>query len=245
MGTRIQLCGRLVAEIDGRRIDDQLPGPQGRVLFAYLVVARRRPSGRLELIDALWRDDAPADPETALSALLSKLRRVVGSDRLEGRSTVQLRLPPDAWVDLEVAGEAIHRAESAAAQADWTGAWGPGRVAQHIAARSFLSGEDAPWITDIRARLDEIYATALEVTTRAGLGIGGTELDTALRSARSLIAHNPYRESGYRLLMEVHERRGNAAEGLRAYDELRNRLRDELGTAPSAETQQVHRRLLG
>lgn len=245
LATRIQLCGRLVAEIDGRRIEDELPGPQGRVLFAYLASTRRRPSPRAELIDALWPDHVPADPETALSALLSKLRRVLGPEELEGRSAVHLRLPADAWIDLEAAGDSIHRAESAIARSDWTGAWGPARVAQHIAVREFLPGEGAPWIAEIRGRLADIYATALELTARAGLEIGGAEVDTALRSARSLIAHSPYRESGYRLLMEALDLRGNTAEALRVYEQLRVLLRDELGAAPGAAVQELHRRLLG
>jgi DNA-binding SARP family transcriptional activator len=54
----------------------------------------------------------------------------------------------------------------------------------------------------------------------------------------------PYRESGYRLLMHVHAERGNRAEGLLVYDDLRRRLRDDLGVAPSGETQELHRALL-
>jgi SARP family transcriptional regulator, regulator of embCAB operon len=38
--------------------------------------------------------------------------------------------------------------------------------------------------------------------------------------------------------------RGNRAEALRAYEELRLLLRDELGTAPSPATQELHRSLL-
>ena len=37
---------------------------------------------------------------------------------------------------------------------------------------------------------------------------------------------------------------GNAAEALRAYERLRCLLRDELGVAPSAATQELHRALL-
>jgi DNA-binding SARP family transcriptional activator len=244
LATRIQLCGRVVAEIGGRRVEDALPGPQGVILFAYLVANRRRPSRRSELVDALWPDEAPADPEAALSALLSKLRRALGSESLEGRRSVHLVLPVDAWVDLEAAAEAIHRAESAIAHGDWTGAWGPGRVAQHIAGRGFLQGEDAPWVDELRTRLESIYVRALEVTAQASLGIGGAELDTAERSARSLIGRSPYRESGYRFLMEVLDRRGNTAEALVVYDDLRRRLREELGASPSAATQDLHRRLL-
>jgi DNA-binding SARP family transcriptional activator len=245
LATRIHLCGRLTAEIDGRHVEDSLPGPQGRALFAYLAAHRKRTASRAELISALWPDKAPADPETALSALLSKVRRALGPERLEGRSSLQIRLPTSAWIDLEAATEALHRAEPAIAHEDWAGAWGPGRVAQHIAGREFLPGEHAPWIEEIRSRLEALYVRALEVTAQASLGIGGAELDTAERSARLLIARSPYRESGYRFLMEVLDRRGNTAEALTVYEGLRVRLREELGAAPGPVTQELHRRLLG
>ncbi|MDQ4030237.1 MAG: bacterial transcriptional activator domain-containing protein, partial [Actinomycetota bacterium] len=113
------------------------------------------------------------------------------------------------------------------------------------AARGFLAGEDAPWIEEQRRRLEEIHARALELVGRACLEIGGSELDTAERSARTLIAKAPYRESGHRLLMEALAARGNPAEALVVYEELRRRLRDELGATPAPETQALHRSLLG
>ena len=63
-------------------------------------------------------------------------------------------------------------------------------------------------------------------------------------SGRKLIELAPYRESGYRLLMESLAARGEVAEALRVYDRLRILLHDELGIAPSAESQALHRRLL-
>ena len=66
-----------------------------------------------------------------------------------------------------------------------------------------------------------------------------------LLPARQLIERAPYRESGTRLLMEALAARGNRAEALVAFDALRRRLRDDLGSAPSPETQELHRRLLG
>ena len=53
------------------------------------------------------------------------------------------------------------------------------------------------------------------------------------------------RESGYRYLMEALVARGNAAEALQVYEQLRTLLREELGAAPSPATQQLHRTLLG
>jgi DNA-binding SARP family transcriptional activator len=245
LATRIQLCGRVTVEVEGRRLERELPGRQGRLLFVYLASNRARPAGRAELADALWSDEPPAAAEASLSALLSKLRRVLGAECLEGRAEVRLMLPTDAWIDLEAAGDALHRAEAAAARGDWTGAWGPARVAQHIGARGFLPGEDAPWVVERRRRLEELYLRSLELAAQAGLGIGGTELDTAERAARSLVARAPFRESGTRYLMEVLAARGNAAEALLAYEDLRRRLREHLGVAPSAPTQALHRRLLG
>jgi DNA-binding SARP family transcriptional activator len=236
--TRIQLCGRLVVRLEGRRVEHELPGRQGRLAFVYLVLARQRQVTRDELLDALWPQPPAAD---ALSPLLSKLRRIVP---LEGRGDVRLALPQDAWVDVEAAREALHRAESAMAREDWAGAWGPGRVTQHVAARGFLPGEELGWAAEQRRQLEELHVRALELVGRASLALGGTELATAERAARTLLEHAPYRESGYRLLMETHAARGNRTESLLVYDDLRRRLRDELGSAPSPETQALHRRLL-
>ena len=72
---RIQLCGRFVADIDGSRIEDALPGRIGRILFAYLVLNRGRPLPRDTLLMAGWGEDAPAEARNALNVLLSKLRR--------------------------------------------------------------------------------------------------------------------------------------------------------------------------
>jgi len=237
--TRIQLCGRLVLRIDGRRVEDELPGRQGRLACAYLVLHRHRPVAREELAAALWEEPPETD---GLSPVLSKLRRVLP---LEGRGSARLTLPDDAWVDLEAAAEALHRAQAAIARSDWAGAWGPARVAQHIAARGLLPGEEAPWLEERRQELEELHLRALELAGRASVEIGGAELDTAERSAQSLIRRSPYRESGYRLLMETLAARGDAAEALVVYDELRRRLRDDLGASPSPLTQAVHRRLLG
>jgi DNA-binding SARP family transcriptional activator len=50
------------------------PGRQGRLLFAYLVLNRRRLTSRDELIEAIWPRQLPIAAETGLNALISKLR---------------------------------------------------------------------------------------------------------------------------------------------------------------------------
>jgi SARP family transcriptional regulator, regulator of embCAB operon len=122
---------------------------------------------------------------------------------------------------------------------------GPSQVAMFVTARTFLPGEVGAWIDGVRVRLGELHLRALEAYGQAGVRIGGTELAAAVRTGRKLIRHEPYRETGYRLLMEALAKEGNAAEALRVYDELRMRLRDDLGVAPSPRTQELHMRILG
>ena len=240
---RIQICGALAIERDGQRLDAGLPGRQGRLLFAYLVVNRHRHVPRDELAEALWREPDPAAVDARLNPLLSKLRRVFGANTMDGRSTIRLCLP-DARVDLEAAAEAIHSAESSVAQQDWARAWGPALTALFVAERDFLPGEDAPWIDEVRHQLTELRLRALECYAAAGLGLGGTELAGAVRAGRQLTRLAPLRESGYRLLMQALAAQDNLAEALGVYGQLSECLRAQLGISPSPATRQLHQRLL-
>lgn len=214
------------------------------MLFTYLTVTRALPSAREQLIEALWPYRSPAGADAALSALLSRLRSALGSSVLPGRSEIELRLAPDAWIDLEAAEEAIHRAEAAVAQQDWARGWGPSLIALFTARRGFLPREDLPWAQEHRRRLEEIHICGLECYAAVALGVGGSELAPGERSARELVAIAPYRERGHALLMEILAARGNGAEALRVYEQLRLRLRDELGATPAPELRELQERLL-
>ena len=242
--TRIQLCGRLAVELAGRDLTPMLPGGQARILFTYLTVNRTLPCRRDAMIEALWPWRAPAGADASLSALLSRLRSVLGSDTVSGRSQVCLQLPADAWVDLEAAEEAIHRAEAAVAQRDWARGWGPALIALFTARRGFLPGEDLPWAQEHRRRLDEIRVAALECYAGVALGIGGSELAPGERCARELVAAAPYNERAHGLLMQTLAARGNGAEALRVYETLRDRLREDLGATPGPDLRNLQMDLL-
>jgi DNA-binding SARP family transcriptional activator len=243
--TRIQLCGRLVVRLEGRRVEGALPGMLGQLLLAYLVLNRLRRIDRDELLIAVYGEDAASDYHARLSVLLSKLRRVVGAELLTGRAQIELVLPPHAFVDVESALEAVHRAESHTAKGEWAAAWGPSSLAYDVASRPLLPGHDRTWLDDWRRRLHDVRLRGLECVAAAGLGLGGSELPQAASCARSLVELAPFRESGHRILMEALERSGNVAEALRVYDSLRITLRTELGIAPGPAVQEVHRRLIG
>ena len=94
---------------------------------------------------AIWPDGEPAQSDTALDAILSKLRAMLKSAQLGGSidvssGTIALQLPGDAWIDLEAASNALDEAEGALRRNDRAEAWSlanvavaRGRLADHAA----------------------------------------------------------------------------------------------------------------
>jgi DNA-binding SARP family transcriptional activator len=241
---RIQLCGRLRVDLAGHHVTPLLRGRQGRVLLAYLVINRERAVSREEMMQAIWPQSQPVDPAAALRTQLSRIRTALGTDALAGRDAIELRLPEGTWIDIEAAEKAILAAGFALEEHNWGEAWIDAHITINISGRPFLAGFDAPWARQVRADLKELELRAMEAISRAGTGLGGSELASAERAARALIREAPFRESGYINLMRALNSAGNSAEALRVYDRLRTLLASELGSAPGAEAQALHRELL-
>ena len=110
--------------------------------------------------------------------------------------------------------------------------------------QTFLPDAEGGWAAEQRRELETLRLRALETLAEAGLRQGGRELGAAEQAARAAIAAAPFRESAHRLLMEVHEAAGNPAEALRAFEELRSLLREELGTTPGQAAMAVFERVL-
>jgi DNA-binding SARP family transcriptional activator len=123
---RIQLCGRFAVLIEGQPAESRLPGRQARLLVAYLATFRPYPVGRTVLLDTLW-PDGDAGASRTLTVLLSKVRTLLAPAEIRGRRSLQLVLPANSAVDLEIATTSLHSAESAVALQDWRRAW-PGRT---------------------------------------------------------------------------------------------------------------------
>ena len=223
---RITLCGRLTVSWDGNEVGESLPGRQGRLLFAYLTLNRNRPVRRDELVEALWADEGlPSGGESLLAPPLSRLRKVLGPGRLEGRSELSLVLGDDAWIDWEAAQEGIEKARQAEVEGEFRAAFTEAVEAERILSGGLLPGLESGWIDEYRNQLEDLRLQALEAIARAGGRLGEAE-----RARTALI--------------EVMEAQGNIAEALRAYEDFRVLLRDELGTFPAPELNQIHERLL-
>ena len=247
---RIYLTGRICLEHGNVLVEERhLAGRQGRLAFAFLTSERHRPVSKDELIGVVWPGATPRELEASLSAILSKLRAAfkrtglgaaAGVEVLSG--TVQLRLPADVWIDLEHAANAIDEAEGALRAGDGRRGWGNAAALVSIARRPFLAGEEAAWIEARRGRLRSLLVRGLHILSKVSAENG--EHGLSVQYATEIIEREPFQETGYRQLMQVHARMGNRAEALRVFARCRALFRDELGANPSEETERVFLEIL-
>ncbi len=245
---RIYLTGELcLTSADGLVRAENFPRRQGRLAFAYLVHKRDRPVSRDELVELLWPHHTPRAFDVALSAVMSKLRAVLAVAGL-GRDTLtaadrcyQMRLPARSWIDLEAAVRAVHDSEAGLRSGLHGRAYGPAVVACSILRRPFLPGDEGLWIEGRRQELLGIRLRALDCL--AEIHSWNREPVLALRAAEEAVGLEPYRETGHRQLMQIHERSGNRAEAIRVYERLRKMLATDLRTRPAPETQALVERM--
>jgi DNA-binding SARP family transcriptional activator len=240
MTLRVYLTGKVAVEDGDLLVPERwFPGRQGRLAFAVLAWGRERAISIDELADIVWDGQPPNAWQTALRALVSKLRTALGgSANIEHAfGCYQLRLPADAWVDVEACGAAIHDAETAFREGEFQLAMGSALVANAIARRPFLAGDGSIWSDRRRAHLRQMRVRALEVRGHVALACGDPA--DAATDAEIVLDLDPYRESSYALLMQAYVAAGNPAHALAAYEQLRTRLAENLGTQPSAATEAV------
>jgi YVTN family beta-propeller protein len=247
---RITLAGQV--SISAQNVclaEERLGGRQGRLLFAYLVTERGRPVPRDELADALWGESPPATWEKVLTVLASRVRAALAEAGLDGRAALtgargyyRLDLPDETWVDTTAAETAVKEAAAALADSRFGDAVDRAHAALAIARRPFLPGDDGIWVDGKRRELADIADEALACAVDSLLAL--SRPGEAARLAEEAIALQPFRESGYRRLMQAHVAAGNRAEALQVYDRCRKLLSDELGAYPSPETEAIFQALL-
>ena len=185
-----------------------------------------------------------------MSSLTSRLAALLSMDILgaqglsfnRGFGQYQLRLPGDAWIDLEAGSSALDRAESAIRSGEAGSALGPATVAASIARRPFLPGLNGFWQESQRRKLERQLLRALDCLYEMQVFRGETEL--AVETAMEAVALDPYRERTQRFLMDAYAGTGNKAKAVSVYHEFRRLLADELGTEPSPETEALYLKLL-
>lgn len=212
-----------------------------RTLAKVLALGRGRPVSIDRLTECLWGDESPGRAHDQISVLVSRLRSVVGHDRVR-RSDAGYALALD-WLDLdaleEYASEAERRLAAGAAGAAWTAA----SAGLSLVRGPLLADEpDAPWALTDRAFAERLVGRLQRVAAEGALAAG--DWMKAAELARQLQLGDPYDEAALRTLMVALSAAGRPASALSAYAAVRERLRDDLGVSPSRATEALHDRLL-
>jgi DNA-binding SARP family transcriptional activator len=251
MGTEIQLSG-LIAIVRADGVRDHLEPGQAQIAFAWLLLERDRGTTRDGLADVVWPYQLPRTWGSALRSLVSRLRAFLVSGlqlpasaqplvAQDGRYLV--RLPDDVAIDVEEAEKAVVGAQDALAAGDAASALRLASAGAETLRCPFLPGHDGPWVSVKRDHLAELLLAGLETASQAAVALGDTT--RALMFADEAVTAAPLRESAHRCRMAAHAASGNRGQALRAYQDIRRLLAEELGVDPAPDTEAAYLDLLG
>jgi len=234
---RVRLLGGLLVE--GYR-PNEVGSRKARTLVAVLAVARGAPVSVDVLVDILWGEDLPARPDNEVGVLVSRLRRVVGTDRVP-RQDAGYSLAPD-WLDLRELEEGIAAAERSVAAGDALSARLAATMALDLVRGPLVPEEGSPWFDGPRAAVERAVAATRLLAAEAALMSGDPAGAVAL--AAGGLDHDPYDEAALRCVMRAHVALGRPASALAAYAGVRTRLAEDLGVSPAAVTEALHSEIL-
>jgi DNA-binding SARP family transcriptional activator len=238
-----QLRVRLLGGLDIEGLDERTIGSRkARTLVRVLALSRGAPVMADAVVEALWPgDDVPAKPIEQIGVLVSRLRAVLGSDRLT-RSDAGWALTVD-WLDIIELEDRVEEASARLAAGSPTAARAAARAALALVRGDFLADEPDPvWAEADRSAVGRIVARARVVAAEAALAAG--DPGDAAAVAEGALDHDPYDEAALRTLMRAHAAAGRPASALAAYARVRERLGEDLGVDPVAETEELHTAIL-
>ena len=192
------------------------------------------------LIDALWDTVPPARPEDQLAVLMSRLRTVLGRDRIEHRDQGYL-LHCD-WLDATELAVLTREMEARREAGHVMGAVAAARVALSLIRGDGPQPLPGEWAQLRQAELSRLTGRARLVAAGALLEAG--DWMAAADAAAAAAERDPYDEAALRLLLRAHVMGGRVAGALSLYASARERMADELGTDPSPETTALYTAIL-
>ncbi len=214
-----------------------VPGARSQALVARLALAGGRPVEPAVLVDAIWAEDPPADPAHALQALVSRLRRALGSAGAVAQAAGGYRLdvaPADV--------DALRFEQLTATGRDHLRAGDPAAAA--AALGEAVAGWNEPTVVAaaVATRLTHLAIEAVADLADAELSLGRPE--AAATRLTALLTEHPVHERAAALLIDALAGQGRQADALAWYERVRAALADDFGTDPGSALRERHLRLL-
>ena len=218
---RARLLGALQVDQDGTVI---APSSSQRAwaLFSFLALADR-PVTRAELASRFWPDVLDQSARASLRTALWTLRRELGDAAITvDGERVSLCADHGLWVD------AVEFDRLAESRPD---------AALELCRGELLDGIEDDWAISARERHRERVVELLEqLASRAE---DEADASTALALTRRQVERLPFSEEAHRRLIVRLAAAGDRAAAVQAYRTLTERLRSELGVAPSRITREL------
>ncbi len=234
----IHLLGGWDVKVSGKSPSSRLSRKE-QWLLAKLALQCDYESSRDTLAVSLWPDSTESQAKFYLRKCLSNLRHSLGPEahRIVSPTHRTVRLDMSGcYCDVLAFDAVIARAVVS-------------ETPEHLfkEAAELYRGPFVPeclddWASSERTRCEQAYLNALDRLAELSLARG--EPATAIRWLRRLVVADPYRESAVCTLLNSLAKSGDRAALQQAYQELRTRLRNELSTAPAAETDALYRELM-
>jgi DNA-binding SARP family transcriptional activator len=218
---RIRVLGGLELEFDGERIEPPRRGP-ARNLLAWLAL-HPGPHPRSVVAGRLWPNVLDASARASLRTSLSALRTAIGGAALAaGRTHVGLA-DGQVWVD-------AHEFERLRAA-------GRAEDALVLCRGELLAGLDDDWVLVARDEHRDAQGQLLAALAEDAAERGEPEAAVALARRRAVL--DPLDEAAHRALMLRLVHAGDRAGALASDERFGERLRRQLGVAPSPATREL------
>src|SRR6266540_1162263 len=236
-GASFRLLGSLEVEQGAKAVE--IGGQKQRAVLAILALNAGRVVSTDRLVDLLWGEQPPKTAVTSLQNFISQRRKALDANLVVTKSPGYLLNVPADQVD-------VNRFERLLGEARSLEPESRGRKLRE--ALELWRGDPLadfsfePFAESEIARLEELRSAALEDRIEADLE-GGASAEL-IGELEGLVRENPLRERLRGQLMLALYRSGRQAEALRAYQEARRALVDELGIEPSHALQQLHASIL-
>jgi predicted ATPase/DNA-binding SARP family transcriptional activator len=224
---------------DGERLVE-LTRAKDRLLLGTLLIHANQVVSTDRLLDVLWNERPPASGLKALQFHVSSLRDTLQPGR-SGASDTPLKTQAPGYM-LEVADDAVdaHRFRLLVDDARSVSSFDP------VESRRWLTEAMLLWRGPALADFAYADIAAAEIQSLEEERLGAIELlytvelaldrhVDAIPALSSLTTDHPYREQLHGLLISALYRAGRQADAIAVGQELRRRLRDDLGIDPSPD----------
>jgi predicted ATPase/DNA-binding SARP family transcriptional activator len=222
----IRLLGQFAIKQDGEPVE--IPSRPARLLFAYLVLTAGKRHPRERVGGLFWPDSDEANARSNLRQALWRLRKAIGEGYLlADNKTVAFDAGAGYWLDATLLGQ---NQESDLIEA------------VSVYEGDLLPGHYEDWVLLERERLSALFERKIQrlLDTLAR----GQRWPDVLHWAEHWIAFGQVPEPAYRSLMVAHAAQGDLAAVSAAYERCLAALQLGIGVEPSAETRELHDRLL-